>query len=91
MSTRSKTRSENKAANPPSPTKARGSRPRNATSIEQAQKDKENSKAKKGQKGKGKVVTKGKLGKEKAKEEYCLCKGIDDGTPMVECAECKNW
>jgi chloramphenicol 3-O-phosphotransferase len=24
-------------------------------------------------------------------KEYCVCRGVDDGTPMVQCAECKNW
>lgn len=22
---------------------------------------------------------------------YCLCKQLDDGTPMVHCAECSDW
>lgn len=26
-----------------------------------------------------------------AKKVYCLCKKPDDGTPMVNCAECKDW
>jgi hypothetical protein len=25
------------------------------------------------------------------KKAYCLCKGPDDGTPMVQCSECKDW
>ncbi|CAO1618686.1 unnamed protein product [Parajaminaea phylloscopi] len=23
--------------------------------------------------------------------EYCVCRGQDDGTPMVECAQCNDW
>ena len=26
-----------------------------------------------------------------AKEGYCLCKGADDGRPMVSCDNCDNW
>ncbi|KAA1469150.1 hypothetical protein DENSPDRAFT_834719 [Dentipellis sp. KUC8613] len=36
--------------------------------------------------------TKDRKGKGKAKVEvYCLCKGVDDGTPMVQCGLCKDW
>lgn len=34
---------------------------------------------------------KGARGKAKANKEYCICKGVDDGTPMVNCSECKDW
>jgi hypothetical protein len=27
----------------------------------------------------------------KAKKSYCLCHQPDDGTPMVNCSECKDW
>jgi len=26
-----------------------------------------------------------------AKRDYCVCKQPDDGTPMVNCSECKDW
>jgi len=26
-----------------------------------------------------------------AKKDYCVCKQPDDGTPMVNCSECKDW
>ena len=30
-------------------------------------------------------------GNSELKEEYCLCKGTDDGRPMVSCDYCSNW
>jgi len=29
--------------------------------------------------------------KASAKKVYCICKQPDDGSPMVNCAECKDW
>lgn len=29
--------------------------------------------------------------KVKIKEEFCVCKGPDDGTPMVQCSCCRDW
>jgi hypothetical protein len=39
----------------------------------------------------GKPIKRGTTGKTKAKKEYCICKGVDDGTPMVQCSQCKDW
>ncbi len=27
----------------------------------------------------------------KAEELFCLCRGFDDGTPMVQCGTCDEW
>lgn len=47
-------------------------------------------------KGKAKVASgntarKGANSQVKIKEEFCLCKGPDDGTPMVQCSCCRDW
>lgn len=34
---------------------------------------------------------KGKDTKVKIKEEFCVCKGEDDGSPMVQCSCCRDW
>jgi len=46
-----------------------------------------------GLKGKGKASTvQRKLrAAAAAKKQYCVCKQPDDGTPMVNCTECKDW
>ncbi|KZT20099.1 hypothetical protein NEOLEDRAFT_1141182 [Neolentinus lepideus HHB14362 ss-1] len=38
-------------------------------------------------KGKGRK----KAARGKSKKVYCMCKGPDDGTPMVACGECEEW
>jgi hypothetical protein len=27
----------------------------------------------------------------KVEEEFCSCRGVDDGTPMVQCGTCDEW
>ena len=44
-----------------------------------------------GLKGKGKAFTVQRKLRAAAKKEYCVCKQPDDGTPMVNCSECKDW
>jgi hypothetical protein len=41
-----------------------------------------------GSRGKGKTQRKTRAA---AKKHYCVCKKPDDGTPMVNCSECKDW
>lgn len=37
----------------------------------------------------------GSSGKAKASKRgaktYCLCKKVDDGSPMIHCSSCKDW
>ena len=47
-------------------------------------------------KGKEKVVPKGSARNVRAKREkeellFCSCRGLDDGTPMVQCGNCNEW
>ncbi|EIN06001.1 hypothetical protein PUNSTDRAFT_145392 [Punctularia strigosozonata HHB-11173 SS5] len=32
-----------------------------------------------------------KKGGGRSKKQYCVCKGNDDGTPMINCSYCKDW
>lgn len=41
--------------------------------------------------GKAKGATVQRKSRASAKKEYCVCKQPDDGTPMVNCSECKDW
>ncbi|EPQ56312.1 hypothetical protein GLOTRDRAFT_120866 [Gloeophyllum trabeum ATCC 11539] len=50
--------------------------------------EKENTKA---PKGKVKNARPKKVVNGKGKRAYCTCRGPDDGTPMVACAECDEW
>ncbi|THH17772.1 hypothetical protein EW146_g3089 [Bondarzewia mesenterica] len=43
-----------------------------------------------GKRVKARARTAGKA-KDRVKGPYCLCKGPDDGTPMVQCGHCKDW
>jgi len=44
-------------------------------------------------KGKEKAVPKRNVRAKREKEEllFCSCRGLDDGTPMVQCANCNEW
>ena len=95
MSTRSRTRSESNSmkmsadqAVSPRPKQAR-SRKVDAIS-DQDQTGKENKKVM-GTKVQKKGPTRPARAKAAAKKVYCLCKQPDDGSPMVNCAECKEW
>lgn len=45
-----------------------------------------------GTKGKRKAgATMSRRTRAAAKKEYCICKQPDDGTPMVNCSECRDW
>ena len=46
----------------------------------------------KGQSPSASISEKSLSGRKKRKEEFCVCKGEDDGRPMVRCeGACKNW
>lgn len=53
--------------------------------------EKENAKAKNTTKTGKKQPARANGRKVNVKKDYCTCKKGDDGTPMVFCAECKDW
>jgi hypothetical protein len=93
MSTRSKAKAESVSATVKATAKPQSKRTRNGqvpTSEETV--DSENKvKSVKKKVAADRKTGKGARGKAKATKEYCVCKGVDDGTPMVNCSECKDW
>lgn len=80
-----------------SPSKAKPVHPENAELVSKENQDQIEMESKKvaGAKGKGKsmgtALKRPKGTRAAAKKMYCVCKQPDDGTPMVNCSECKNW
>lgn len=70
--------------NPSPKAKATKAKAPSSKASSAAQKKEVVTKASKGKKGRGK--------KAKEEKEWCVCKGADDGTPMIHCeGECQNW
>lgn len=94
MSTRSRTRSTSKQVSVPgSAVKPRSKQVQLQKADEATDQDQTGKENKQlvGARAKGKGPTPLKVTRAAKRKQYCLCKQPDDGTPMVNCSECKDW